>query len=326
VTECVPETYQTKRISYRTEQRTENYTAYRCETVQECRQRTVCTTRVVSEWVDQCRKVCVKVPCCEERTVMKPCYRTVCETKYVTKCVDQGHWECREEYSHLKAFCNHLTSLCSSHGSCGCSTGCNTCNTGCNSGCDSCAAPCAPSCMVTRKVWVPCMVQEQCPVTCTRRICEMHAEVVKVQTCRTEYRDETCKVCVKRCVPESHVVNYTVCVTKSVPYQTCRTVCIRVPVEECVTCTRMVRRTVTREVPCETTCGSSCGESHGCGLANWFHGCGSSCNTGCGGGCSLFSGWGSHGCNSGCNTGCGGGLFSGCHLFGGCGASTGCCN
>src|SRR5205823_3091038 len=62
VTECVPETYQCKRIVYKQEQRTECYTAYRCETVQECRERTVCCNRVVTEWVDQCKKVCVKVP------------------------------------------------------------------------------------------------------------------------------------------------------------------------------------------------------------------------------------------------------------------------
>src|SRR5436305_10037981 len=38
VTECVPETYQVKKISYKTEQRIEKYTAYKCETVQEVRE------------------------------------------------------------------------------------------------------------------------------------------------------------------------------------------------------------------------------------------------------------------------------------------------
>ena len=42
MTECVPETYQVKKITYKTEQRVEKYTAYKCETVQECRERTVC--------------------------------------------------------------------------------------------------------------------------------------------------------------------------------------------------------------------------------------------------------------------------------------------
>ena len=111
VTECVPETYQAKRITYVTEQRVEKYTAYKCETVQEVRERTVCCNKVVTEMQEQCRRVCVRVPCCEERTVMKPCYRYVTETKMVCKCVDRGHYECCEQYSHWKAFCNHLSSL-----------------------------------------------------------------------------------------------------------------------------------------------------------------------------------------------------------------------
>jgi hypothetical protein len=45
VTECVPETYQVKRITHKTEQRVEKYTAYKCETVQEQRERTVCCNK-----------------------------------------------------------------------------------------------------------------------------------------------------------------------------------------------------------------------------------------------------------------------------------------
>ncbi|HYV35842.1 MAG TPA: hypothetical protein VE988_09080, partial [Gemmataceae bacterium] len=45
VTECVPETYQVKKITCKTEQRVEKYTAYKCETVQEVRERTVCCNR-----------------------------------------------------------------------------------------------------------------------------------------------------------------------------------------------------------------------------------------------------------------------------------------
>jgi hypothetical protein len=302
-TECVPETYQCKRITYKIEQRVEKYTAYRCETVQECRERTVCCNKLVTEWQDQCRKVCVQVPCCEERTVMKPCYSYVTETKMVTKCADRGHWECREEYSHCKAICNRLRSLCSGHG-CG-SSCCNPCGDPCAS---QCCQPCPPSDCVTRKVWVPCMVQEQCPVTCCRKVCEMKCEVVKVQTCRTEWREEKCKVCVTRCVPETRVEKYTCCVNRLVPYEACRTVCCCVPCEEIVTCCRMVPRTVIREVPCCPTdcCPTDCCETRSRGCCNLFRGC------------SLFGG----GCGSG---GCGGSnWFSGC--FGGCGARGGCCN
>jgi hypothetical protein len=332
-TECVPETYQVKRITYRTEQKVEKYTAYRCESTQECRERTVCCNRYVSEWQDQVRKVCVKVPCCEERTVLRPHYSYVTETKYVTKCVDRGHYECQEVYSHFKALCNGLHGLCS-HG-CGSSCGgCGDACGGCNTGCNTC---CAPSNCVTRKVWVPCMVQEQCPVTCCRKVCEMRPEVCKVQTCRTEWREECCKVCVKRCIPETRVEKYTVCVKRMVPYEACRTVCCRIPCEEMVTCTRWVTRQVTKEVPCctpttsccDTGCNTGCSTSC-CGSHGLFHGC-SLFGRGCGSSCG--------GCGTSCGSSCGGcgghswfsGLFSGCggcgSSCGGCGgARTGCCN
>ena len=101
-----------KKIFYTTEQRVEKYTAYRCETYQECRDRTVCHIRRVQERQDQCRKVCVKVPCARNVRSMKPHYSYVTETKYVTKCVDRGHYECRECYSAFKAFSTSLGGLC----------------------------------------------------------------------------------------------------------------------------------------------------------------------------------------------------------------------
>ena len=71
VTECVPETYQCKRISYTTEQRVEKYTAYKCETVQEVRERTVCCNKIVSEMQDRTRCVCVRIPV----PTIDTCYR-----------------------------------------------------------------------------------------------------------------------------------------------------------------------------------------------------------------------------------------------------------
>jgi len=253
VTECVPETYQVKRITYRTEQRQETYTAYKCVPSYECRERVCTVYKRIPEWREECRKVCVRIPCCEERTVMRPCYHTVTETKMVTKCVDRGHWECREVYSHWKALCNKAGGLGHRHH-------------GCGDACGSCCEPCPPSNCVTRKVWVPCMVQECCPVTCCRKVCEMRPEVIKVNTCRTEWREERVKVCSYRCVPEQVCQKYTVCVMQRVPYQCTRCVSVCVPCEELVTCTRYVARTVTREVPCAPVnecCGSSnCCESH----------------------------------------------------------------
>jgi hypothetical protein len=329
VTECVPETYTAKRTVYKTEQRVEKYTTYKCETTQEVRERTVCCNRHVTEWQEQIRKVCVKVPCCEERTVMKPHYTYVTETKMVTKCVDRGHYECREVYSHWKAFTNGLGSLCSRHDGC-CDPCASSCG-GCGNACNTCCTPCPPSNCVSRKVWCPCMVQEQCPVTCCRKVCEMRPEVCKVQTCRTEWREEKCKVCVTRCIPETRVEKYTVCVRHMVPCEATRTVCVCVPCEENVTCTRWVAKQVTREVPCNTcnTCNTCCETSCHHGLFSGLfghrdHGCGGcgGCNTGCDS-CGhrkwfsgLFGGSGCGGCGGGCSTGCGG-----------CGApQTGCCN
>ena len=133
----------------------------------------------------------------------------------------------------------------------------------------------------------------------------------------------TCKVCVTRCIPESHVEKYTVCVTKCIPYEACRTVCCRVPHEECVTCTRMVARTVHAKSLCPAcntcntgcdTCGSGLGFGRrlfggsGCGAAALWHWLRCSCGTGCGSsrGCggSLFSGvfGGGHYRSSGCSS------------------------
>jgi hypothetical protein len=320
VTECVPETYTVKKICYTTEQKVEKYTAYRCETHQECRERTVCTIRRVQEMQEQCKKVCVRIPVCEDRTVMKPHYSYVTETKYVTKCVDRGHYECKEVYSSFKAFYNGLGSLC----------GRNSCCDPCGSSCGSC---CAPSNCVTKKCWVPCMVQEQCPVTCCRKVCDMQPCVIKVNTCRTEIREEKCMVCVTKCIPETHVEKYTACVRTMVPYEACRTVCCRVPHEECVTCTRMVARTVTREVPCAPACAPACNTCNTCdtcGRSSFFSRFGSVFSRG-GCGCGTTScGCSTPSCGGGCSTGCGGSVFSGCFsggLFNRGGYSHGgCCN
>src|SRR5262249_21868727 len=223
-----------KRVTYKTEQRCEKYTAYKCETYTECCERTVTRNRRVTEWVDQCKTVCVRVPVCEERTVCRPCYRYVTETKMVTRCVDKGHWECREEYSHWKAFCNGLSGLCQRHNDCcdpcgqqGCGQqGCG--QQGCGQqGCGQqqcCQQQCQNNC-VQRRVWVPCMVQEQCPVTCCRKVCEMKTEVCKVTTYRTEQRQVNCKVCVVRCIPETCVVKENVCKTRQGPHEYTRNVC-----------------------------------------------------------------------------------------------------
>ncbi|SRR6266545_2237203 len=238
VNECVPETYQTQRVVYRHECRTENYTAYRCESVPVTRERVVTSYQRVCEMRTEVRRTCVRVPVCEQRTVMKPCWSWQCVTEMRTRCVDRGHYECREVPVH-----HHRRH----HNDC-----------------------CAP-CTKTVKVWVPCKVTECYPVTCRKKVCTMVPHVVRVNTCRTEWREHTVQVPCWKCVPVHRTVRETCCVTRTVPYQATRTVRVCVPHTEMVTCTRYVTRCVARQVPgdnCEcsaTVCCSSGSRKHGLG-------------------------------------------------------------
>ncbi|HMC88394.1 MAG TPA: hypothetical protein VKI17_02555, partial [Gemmataceae bacterium] len=167
VKEWVPEKYETTRTVYVKEQRQECYTAYRCETVQEERTRTCTVNHYVSEMKEVCRKVPVRIPCCEERTVMKPCYHYVNENKVVRKCVDKGHYECREVpcgpscMDKLKGLCHHK----------------DCCNNGCNGGCNDCQPRCEEARTKKVKCWVPCPTWEEHTVCCKRRVCEMKPTV-----------------------------------------------------------------------------------------------------------------------------------------------------
>ena len=223
VKEWVPEKYETTRTVYVKEQRQECYTAYRCETVQEERTRTCTVNHYVSEMKEVCRKVPVRIPCCEERTVMKPCYHYVNENKVVRKCVDKGHYECKEvpcgpSFLDRLRECFHRKDCCDEH-------------------CEPCAVR-----TKTVKVWVPCPVWEERTVTCMKRVCEKIPVKCQVTVCKTQIKTET----------------YTCLVQKKVPYEATRTVVHCVPHEQKVTCTRMVCRTVQKQVPVETCCATSC--------------------------------------------------------------------
>jgi len=253
VTECVPETYTAKRIVYTPQTRVEHYTAYRCESVPVVREHTVTVYNRVPVTEVQVRRVCVNVPAVEERTVMRPCWTTQTVTEMRCRWVDRGHYECREVYSHRAAMHNrlHKARRHGHHGDC----------------CEPCPEPCPPP-TKTVKVWVPCKVQEQYPVTTCRRVCTMVPTVVRVNVCRQVWREERVNVCSWRCVPEQRVCRTTVMTTRTVPYQATRTVTVCVPTEQLVTCTRLVSRTVTRQVPvspCEESCVTVCcnGGKHG---------------------------------------------------------------
>jgi hypothetical protein len=90
------------------------------------------------------------------------------------------------------------------------------------------------------------------------RTCEYVPAVVRVCTCRHEWREIKCQVTVCRAVPETRVENYTVLVKRLVPYQATRKVAVCVPYTEQVVCTRMVCRTVEKQVCCTPCCDTGC--------------------------------------------------------------------
>ncbi|HEV3261605.1 MAG TPA: hypothetical protein VG013_32445 [Gemmataceae bacterium] len=249
VKEWVPQTYQATRTCYRTECREEKYTAYRCECVPETRTRTCTVYRSVSEVRNETRNVCVCVPVVETRTVTQQYVTCKPVTRTVRKCVDRGHWECREVcckpsfWARLKRHCHKR---------------------------DCCECSCPPPTKTVR-VWVPCKVWEECPITCYERVCESRPVTCKVTTWKQEVRQEKYQVTCWRCVPEERKENYQVLVSHKVAYQATRSVAVCVPYQQTYTACRMVCREVEKQVTastcCETTCCKpSCG--HKC---HWHH-------------------------------------------------------
>jgi hypothetical protein len=238
VREWVPETYQCKRTVYKTECKQEEYTAYRCEIVPETRTRTCTVYKTVQEVRTVTRDVCVTVPVVEERTIMQTHVTCRPVTKIVKKCEDHGHYECREVpvgptlHERLKKHCRRK----------------NCCE-------------CEPECVRTKtvKVWVPCKVWVDVPVTCYERVCEQRPVVCKVTTCKTEIRKQNVQVTACKLVPETRTETYTVCVERQIPYTATRTVSVCGPHEDVVTATRMVCKLVEKEVAAATTCCNPCG-------------------------------------------------------------------
>jgi hypothetical protein len=243
-TEYVPETYVVKRTSYKVVCKQEEFTTCKWQCVPEVRER--CVTKRVPVMTTETRKVCKTVTVNEERTCMKTCYKSVQETVMCKHLVSLGHWECKS-YQPL------FTGL--FHNSC---DPCNTCNS-CNS-CNTCK---------TRKVWVCCPQYQECPKTVCKKVCYQ----VPVKTCHPVCKRieevQTVQVCKYNCVQVQE--KYTVYTRVQVPCKGTRTVRCCVPVEENVTCTRMVARCVTREVPCDS-CGRGCGSCDTCGRAPLFGG------------------------------------------------------
>jgi hypothetical protein len=252
VVECVPETYKVKQIVYKKVCKQETYTAYRCETFPVTKTRQVCTYVKKAVYKDVCKTVVEKVPCWEEKTVMKPCYSYQNVTEMRSKKVDKGYWVNEEVPAHFKNFCNRLGSF--GHHK-------NDCCDPCASSCNSCPAP-ATRCV---KKWCPCWVTECCPVTVCKKVCTMKAECVKVCTYKCVTKTVTCKVCEYVCEPCYKTETYCCHETRQVPVTCTRNVVSCVPCEEWVTCTRLVAKTTYRQVPaCNTSCNSCCETSNNC--------------------------------------------------------------
>jgi len=217
ITECVPETYQTKRIAYKVECRTEMVDGVKCVCVPEVRENVYTVIKKVPVTTMEVRKVCCNVTEYQDRVVTKSCTKYVQETKMCKKLVALGRWECRE-----------------------------VCRAGIlDKLLKGCCDPCDPCCNQprTRKVWVPCPVYKECPVTVCKKICVQEPMTVKVAVCKQITKEVPVQVCRIQCVEEKKVDKCTVYVQKQVPCKVARTLRVCVPYEETVTCTRMVQRT-----------------------------------------------------------------------------------
>jgi hypothetical protein len=234
VTEWVPQAYTVTRTAYRTECRQEAYTAYRCELAAETRTRVCTVYKKVPEVRTETRTVCVSVPVVEQRTCMEAHVSCKPVTVMCRRCVDKGHWECREVPCEPK---HHHLRLCKRH--------------------DDCCEPCCPPPTKTVKVWVPCKVWEEYPVTRMERTCEYRPVMHQVTVWKKEQHQEQFQVTVWKCVPEQHTETYQVMVPHQVAYQATRSVNVCVPHQETVTLTKMVAHTVEKQVPCEVTCCSA---------------------------------------------------------------------
>jgi hypothetical protein len=231
VQEWVPQQYEGVRTVYKTECVQEKYQAWRTECVPETRTQVVTVNRVVPEWREEVRTVCVSVPTCETRTGTKRVQVCKQVTTVTRKCVDMGHYECREVPCKESFFKRHKH-----HGDC----------------CEPCPPP-----TKTVKVWCPNKVWVETPCTRTVRTWECVPYTYQVTVCKMVPQQQTVKVCVNRCVAEQKTVTCTVMVARKVPYEATRTVARCVPVQEKYTACRMVCRTVEKQVPVETCCESS---------------------------------------------------------------------
>jgi hypothetical protein len=237
VNEWVPENYETTRTVYKTEYKTEKYTAYRTECVPETRKVSRTVTKLVPVVENQVRTTYKCVSSVENRTVTKSVVVCTPVTTVTRKCVDKGHYEC-VEVCKGPSLHDRIRMKC-----------------------DPCYEPCPR--YKTKKVWVSCPVWIETPCTKIVRSVQCVTEVVPVTVNKLVPVEETVKVCTMKCVSEVVEDTVTVYTRKCVAFEATRCVAVCVPVVEKVTACRMVCRTVTKQVPvCEPCCEPTCGRKH----------------------------------------------------------------
>jgi hypothetical protein len=256
VCKLVPTMVQETRTVMKPVQKTETYTAYRTETVQE-KKMVPCTTYKTETYTEMVTKTCcVKVPVYEEKVVMEKRKKIEWVTEYRNKCKVSFTKECKQ------LGCGN-----------GCGSGCcgDKCGGGCGSGCLNLSIPVYKPHFET--VCVPCQVPK-CTYECvpvTKKCC----------TYKTETKTTCVPVCKTRCVPVTTQKEVVTCKKVCVPYQATRCVTVCEPCTETVNVCKMVPTWVDEPVcqnvapanpcanPCaDQTCKSGCGDKCGSGCFN----------------------------------------------------------
>jgi hypothetical protein len=170
----------------------------------------------------------------ETRTVMQACWTCKPCVHMVCKCEDHGHYECREVCCR-PSLCERIRHCCR----------------------HDCCDDCCPHTKTVR-VWVPCKVMVQCPVTTYQRVCEYRPVTVQVCTYKHEMHQVAYQVTCCKMVPQVRTETYTVCVPHQVAVPCTRSVAVCVPHTEMVTMTRMVPVSVQKQVPVASCCANPC--------------------------------------------------------------------
>lgn len=250
-------------------QKTECYTAYREETVQEKKMVTV-TTHKTEHYTEMVTKTCcVKVPCYEEKVCMEKRKKVEWVTEYKTKCHVCFHKECK------------------TIGGCG-----DGCGNGCGGGCcgDKCGGGGCCSKGFTIPVYKPefktevvCCKVPKCTYECvpvTKKVC----------TYKTEMKTTCVPVCKTRCVPCTEQKEIVCCKKVCVPYQAQRVVTVCEPCTETVNVCKMVPTWVEEACPpAAPVAQAPCGPAGQAPYGPAYQGCNQGCDNGCGDGC-CFSG------------------------------------